>query len=97
MTVMGGDWVCVFTAAEAKAETSGPEVRIAGAGWELSPSDWKAEAFPATHGEGKPWEFWGNTSWAWQCTGDERRVQKNRTQPPGWKTSSNWFKQEEGD
>lgn len=44
VTVMGGDWVCVFTAAEAKAEASGPEVRIARAGWELSPSDWKAEA-----------------------------------------------------
>lgn len=38
--------MCVFTAAEAEAEASGPEVRLAGAGWELSPSDWKAEAFP---------------------------------------------------
>lgn len=35
----------MFTTAEAKTEASGPRVRITGAGWELSPSDWKAEAF----------------------------------------------------
>lgn len=37
--------MCVFTAVKAKAEASGPGVRMARAGWELSPSDWKAEAF----------------------------------------------------
>lgn len=37
--------MCVFTAAEAEGEASGPEVRMAVAGWELSPSAWKAEAF----------------------------------------------------
>lgn len=34
--------MCVFTAVKAKAEASGPGVRMARAGW---PSDWKAEAF----------------------------------------------------
>lgn len=45
--------MCVFTAVEAEAEASGPEVRIAGAGWELSPSAWKAEAFPPPTVKGK--------------------------------------------
>lgn len=45
--------MCVFTAVEAEAEASGPEVRIAGAEWELSPSTWKAEAFPPPTVKGK--------------------------------------------
>lgn len=36
--------VCVCTAGKAKAEASGPGVRTSRAGWELGPSDWKAQA-----------------------------------------------------